>query len=302
MSSVMRIKRLGRRGQLVGCGSEQGRRWAFLRRLSANKLAVIALSVFFVMTIAAVLAPVISPYNPDDVVGDFSAPPSAEHLFGTDSIGRDMFTRLLYGMRVSIFIGFAAAAVSTVIGLVIGLVAGFFAGVVDSVLMAIVDTILSFPFILLVLVAASIFGPGLSNIVLIMGFVNWPATARLVRSLVLTVKQREYIVADRVTGMSTGYILFKSVLPNAIAPVLINSTLVMAGSMLDEATLSFLGMGVQPPQASLGNMLNGAQTLTVLTGKPWMWLAPGLAIVILVMCVSYFGDAMRDAYDPMDRR
>lgn len=275
-------------------------RSTFLKRFLDNKIAVTALVILLALVIAAVLAPLIAPYDPDEPVGEFTAAPSLTHPLGTDSIGRDMLSRLLYGMRVSILVGVAAALVSTVIGLAVGLVAGFFGRIIDSLLMATADMVLSFPFIMLVLVAAAIVGPGLTNIILIMGFVNWPATARLVRSLVLSIRKRDYVTADVVTGMPTGYMLLRSILPNAIAPVLINSTLIMAGSMLDEATLSFLGMGIQPPQASLGNMLNGTQTITVLSSQPWLWLTPGVAIVVLVMCISYIGDALRDAYDPQN--
>jgi len=158
--------------------------------------------------------------------------------------------------------------------------------------------VMSFPYILLVLVAASIFKPGLWNIILILGFVDWPGIARLVRSNVLSLRETNFVKGSIVAGMPKRHILLSEILPNTIAPILVYSTSVIAISMLDEAALSFLGMGVQPPTASLGNMLNGAQSLTVLTSKPWLWIPAGALIVILVISISFIGDALRDAVDP----
>ena len=166
------------------------------------------------------------------------------------------------------------------------------------IIMRFTDMVMSFPYILLVLVAATIFEPGLWSIILILGFVDWPGVARLVRGNVLALRETNFVKGNLVAGMPLGHILFSEILPNTMAPILVHATSVLALSMLDEAALSFLGLGIQPPDASLGNMLNGAQSLTVLTKQPWLWLPPGVMIVVLVMAINFVGDALRDALDP----
>lgn len=268
------------------------------RRFRRHRLAAVSAVVVLVIAMAAVLAPWIAPYDPQEMAGPFGAAPSKEFWLGTDAIGRDVLSRLLYATRVSLFVGVLATLISTVIGVVLGLVAGYFGGVPDMIIMRFTDVVMSFPYILLVLVAAAIFEPGLWNIILILGFVDWPGIARLVRGNVLSLRETNFIKSNLVAGMPLRYILFSEILPNTIAPVLVYSTTVLAVSMLDEAALSFLGMGVQPPDASLGNMLNGAQSLTVLTQQPWLWIPPGLVIIILVVAINFIGDALRDAVDP----
>lgn len=268
------------------------------RRFRRHRLAAVSAVVVLLIAVAAVLAPWIAPYDPQEMAGPFGAAPSKEFWLGTDAIGRDVLSRLLYATRVSLLVGVLATLISTVIGVVLGLVAGYFGGVADMLIMRFTDVVMSFPYILLVLVAAAIFEPGLWNIILILGFVDWPGIARLVRGNVLSLRETNFIKSNLVAGMPLRYILFSEILPNTIAPVLVYSTTVLAVSMLDEAALSFLGMGVQPPDASLGNMLNGAQSLTVLTQQPWLWIPPGLVIIILVVAINFIGDALRDAVDP----
>ncbi len=268
------------------------------RRFCRHRLAMGSLVVLLLLVGAAVLAPLLTPYSPTDTSGPFSAPPSGTHLLGTDQIGRDVLTRVLYGTRISLLVGVASAAVSTVVGVVLGLLSGYFGGVLDMVIMRFCDMVMSFPYILLVLVAAAIFEPGLLSIILILGFVDWPGVARLVRGNVLSLREAGFVQSDRVAGMPKRYILFSEILPNTLAPVLVYATSVVAISMLDEAALSFLGMGVQQPAASLGNMLNAAQSLSILTGAPWQWLPPGLMIILLVVAINFIGDALRDALDP----
>lgn len=268
------------------------------KRFLRHKVAVICLGILSLFVLLALLAPVIAPYDPTKVVGGFSKAPGDGHLLGTDQIGRDMFSRLLYALRISLFVGFGATIISTILGVVLGLVSGFFGGWIDSVIMSITDIVMSFPYILLVLVAAAIFEPGLWSILLILGFVNWPGVARLVRGNVLSLRETNYVKSDITAGLSKSYILFSEILPNTIAPVLVYATSVFALSILDEAALSFLGMGVQPPTASLGNILNGAQSVTVLTSKPWLWIPAGAMIILLVICINFVGDALRDATDP----
>ena len=209
-----------------------------------------------------------------------------------------MFSRILFAMRVSLLVGFLATAISTAVGVLLGLVSGWFGGAVDRAIMSFTDMVMSFPYILLVLVAAAIFEPGLKSIVLILGFVDWPGVARLVRGNVLSLRETNFCKSDITAGMPGWYILFSEILPNTLAPVLVYATSVFALSILDEAALSFLGMGVQPPTPSLGNILNGAESLSVLTGKPWLWVPAGAAIILLVVCINFVGDALRDALDP----
>lgn len=272
------------------------------RRFVRHRVAVISLAVLAVLTCAAVLAPLIAPHKPEAIVGMFSAAPGDGFLLGTDQIGRDVFSRLLYATRVSLLVGFMATAISTAIGVVLGLVSGYFGGWVDMAVMRFTDMVMSFPYILLVLVAAAIFRPGMWNIILILGFVDWPGVARLVRGNTLSLRETNFVKSSVVAGMPKRHILFSEILPNTVAPILIYATSVLALSMLDEAALSFLGMGVQPPTPSLGNMLNGAQSLTILTTKPWLWVPPGLMIVALVVAINYIGDALRDAMDPTTLR
>ena len=272
------------------------------RRFKHHKLAMISLVIVIILGLAALLAPIIAPHDPDAIVGSFSGAPSKDFWLGTDQIGRDVLSRLLYAMRISLLVGIMATLISTVIGVVLGLAAGYFGGVADMIIMRFTDMVMSFPYILLVLVAASIFKPGLWSIILILGFVDWPGIARLVRGNVLNLRETNFVKGNIVAGMPLRHILFSEILPNTVAPILVYATSVLALSMLDEAALSFLGMGVQPPTASLGNMLNGAESLTVLTKQPWLWLPPGILIVVLVMSINFIGDALRDALDPNSRR
>lgn len=271
------------------------------RRFRRHHLAAVSLLIVILLGGAAVLAPLIAPYHPDEIVGPFGDAPSSEFWLGTDQIGRDVLSRLLYATRVSLLVGVLATLTSTVVGVVLGLVAGYFGGVADMVIMRFTDMVMSFPYILLVLVAASIFKPGMWSIILILGFVDWPGIARLVRGNVLSLRETNFVKGNIVAGMPLSHILFSEILPNTVAPILVYATSVLALSMLDEAALSFLGMGVQPPTASLGNMLNGAESLTVLTKQPWLWLPPGIVIVVLVMAINFVGDALRDALDPNSR-
>ena len=267
------------------------------KRFCRHRLAVACLVILLGLILLAVFAPWIAPYGPTKISGGFSKPPDAEHWLGTDQIGRDMFSRLLYAMRVSLLVGFLATVISTAIGVVLGLVSGYFGGWVDRVIMSFTDMVMSFPYILLVLVAAAIFEPGMWTMIIILGLVDWPGVARLVRGNVLSLRETNFCKSDVTSGMPGRYILFSEILPNTLAPVLVYATSVFAISILDEAALSFLGMGVQPPTASLGNILNGAQSITILTEKPWLWLPAGILIILLVMCINFVGDALRDALD-----
>lgn len=273
-----------------------------IRRFRYHRAGVISFWVFIVITLLAVFASLIVPYAPDAINPEFSAPPSAAHLLGTDQIGRDVLSRLLYGTRISLFVGLMAMTISTVVGVLLGLAAGYFGGILDQVIMRFTDMVMSFPYILLILIASVIFKPGMWSIILILGFVDWPGVARLVRGSVLNLKEQDFVQSSQIAGMSRRYILFSDILPNTVGSILVFATTVMASSILDEAALSFLGMGIQPPTASLGNLLNGAGSISVLTGMPWLWISPGVMIIILVVSVNFIGDALRDALDPTTLR
>ncbi len=269
-----------------------------LRRFCRHRLAVVCLFLLAALILLAVLAPVIAPYSPIKPTGKFKQPPSPEHILGTDKIGRDVLSRVLYGMQASLEVGFLATLISTAVGVILGLVSGYFGGAADKAIMGFTDMVMSFPYILLVLVAAAIFQPGKWSIILILGFVDWPGVARLVRGNVLSLRETNFVKSDLAAGMPRRYILFSEILPNTVAPVLVYATSVFAISILDEAALSFLGMGVQAPTPSLGNILNGAESLSVLTGKPWLWVPAGVIIILLVVGINFVGDALRDAFDP----
>ena len=273
-----------------------------VRRFCRHRAAVVCLFLLLAIVGAALAAPLLTPYEPTKVSGGFGKPPDAAHLLGTDKVGRDMFTRILYATRSSLLVGTLATLISTALGVLLGLVSGYFGGIVDRAVMGFTDMVMSFPYILLVLVAAAIFEPGLWSIILILGFVDWPGVCRLVRGNVLSLRETNFVKSNVTAGMPKRHILFSEILPNTMAPVLVYATSVFAISILDEAALSYLGLGVQPPTPSLGNILNGAESLSVLTGKPWLWLPAGLTIVVLAMCINFIGDALRDALDPRSLR
>ncbi len=270
----------------------------FWKRFKKHKLAVIGLWFLAIVTISAIFAPIIAPFDPAEITSEFSAPPSLQHFLGTDQVGRDVFSRVIYAARVSLAVGIGAVAISAIIGTVLGLISGYFGGIIDGIIMRITDMFMSFPYILFILVVASIVGPGLTNIIIILGVLGWPGIARLVRGNVLAIKQSDYVKASIALGYKTPRILFKHILPNTVAPILIYATSGVAGAILDEAALSFLGLGVQPPDASWGNMLSNAQSISILTDQPWLWIPPGILILFTVLSINYIGDALRDALDP----
>ncbi|MFX3632536.1 MAG: oligopeptide ABC transporter permease [Candidatus Pristimantibacillus sp.] len=274
----------------------------FIRRFKKHKLAVAGLVVLVILTLCAIFAPWIAPYEPTAVTDSFGEGPSMEHLMGTDQVGRDQLSRLIYAARVSLAVGIGAIIISVVIGTILGLVSGFYGGWIDNVIMRITDVFMSFPNIILILVIASIVGPGLTNIIIILGFLGWPAVTRLVRGNVLSIKESDYVKASIVLGFRTPRIIFRHILPNTVAPILIYATSGVAGAILEEAALSFLGLGVQPPTPSWGNMLASAQSLTVLTSQPWLWVPPGVLIILIVLSINFIGDALRDALDPKNNK
>ncbi|WP_336789663.1 oligopeptide ABC transporter permease [Paenibacillus sp. MMO-177] len=280
-------------------GSTKG---MFFTRFKRHKLAVAGLIAIGIITLCAVFAPFLTAYAPTTVTDSFGSAPSWKHPLGTDQVGRDMLSRLIYAARVSLAVGIGSVVISAAIGTVLGLISGYIGGWVDGVIMRITDIFMSFPYIMLILVVSSIVGPGLLNIILILGVLGWPGVARLVRGNVLSIKQMDYVKASVVLGYRMPRILFRHILPNTVAPILIYATSGVAGAILDEAALSFLGLGVQPPTPSWGNMLASAQSLSVLTSQPWLWVPPGVMIIIIVLSINFIGDALRDTLDPKNNK
>ena len=249
------------------------------------------------VTLAAVFAPFISPHSPSAMDLDaILAPPSATHWLGTDGLGRDIFTRLLYGGRVSLWVGFVAVGISVSIGATLGLIAGYFRGLVDECIMRLVDIMLCFPSFFLILAVIAFLEPSLFNIMVVIGLTSWMGVARLVRAETLTLRERDYVAAARLSGAPLSRILFIHILPNALPPILVSATLGVAGAILVESSLSFLGLGVQPPTPSWGNMLlEGKESLEI---SPWLSVFPGLAILFTVLGYNLLGESLRDFMDP----
>ena len=223
--------------------------------------------------------------------------PSREHLLGTDDLGRDIFTRLLYGGRISIAVGVISMLLQLLIGVTVGTLAGYFGGLVDKVVMRIVDIIMCFPFFVIAIALASVLGGSITNLVLIIGMLMWPGIARIVRSQVLVIKETEFVMAAKALGLNAFEIIISHVLPNVVSSILVASTLSVASGILMEATLSFLNLGVNPPNPSWGNMLVAAQSMSVLKNQWWMWIPAGSAVVMMVLAVNFVGDGLRDALD-----
>ena len=270
------------------------------QRFCADRRAVACLWVLLVEVLAVCLLPAALGLEPNvsDLEAGFWAPPSPEHLLGTDDVGRDLLARLLAGGQVSLFIGLSSAAISTALGVPLGLLAGYRRGAWEFWIMRLADIFQTFPSIVLVLCLVTLTGPSAVNIVLVLGLLGWTGIARLVYGNTLAVREREYVLAARALGARTGTILRRNVLPNVISPVWCSIPLRAGRAILSESSLSFLGFGIRTPQASWGNLIQYASNLTVLTARPWVWVPPGLCIILTVLCLAGIGDGLRDALDP----
>lgn len=269
----------------------------FWRRFSANRFAAAALAVIAVSFFVSIFADFIAPYDPD-LIDAFNVllPPSGSHWFGTDELGRDVFSRVLFGARISLKVGFVSVGIAVAIGTVVGLFAGFYGGWVDAVLMRLVDLMLCFPTFFLILAVITMLEPSIWYIMMIIGLTGWMGVARLVRAEVLSLKNRDFVQAARALGASNMRIIFRHVLPNAMSPVLVAATLGVAGAILTESALSFLGIGVQPPTPSWGNILTSGKQFIEFAW--WLSLYPGLAILVTVLSYNLVGEGLRDALDP----
>jgi peptide/nickel transport system permease protein len=269
--------------------------WRFARR---NPLGAAAACVITVLVVTAVLAPLVAPYDPlMPIPLDRLQAPSAVHWFGTDDIGRDVFSRVVYGGRVSLEVGILTVALGTLVGAAIGLLSGYFSGWADTIVQRVLDALQSIPGLLLALVVAAVIGAGTLNTIFPIALILIPINARVVRSTVLSVREHQYIEAARVLGCADGRIMLRHILPNVAAPILILASIYLGNAIIVEASLSFLGLGTPPPTPSWGNMLSG-QGRTYLEQAPWLAVFPGLAITITVLSFNLLGDALRDTWDP----
>lgn len=269
------------------------------RRFRRHRLALVGLAILTTLVLACVFASTIAPFDPNDInLRARNQPPNTVHWLGTDGTGRDIFSRVLHGGQISLAVGVIAVAISALIGLIIGSVAGYVGGKVDVVLMGLVDMVMTFPRLVIIIAFVAAVGPSIFNAMLVIGLLSWPAVARLARGQILSLRNQEFVLAARALGSSRGTILVEHILPNVMGPVIVAVTLDIATVILLEASLSFLGLGVQPPTASWGNMLQDSRTLSILENQPWMWLTPGLAIALTVLSINAVGDGLRDALDP----
>jgi peptide/nickel transport system permease protein len=267
------------------------------RRFSRNRLSVIAAVTVLVLIIVALFAPLIAPYDPTTIdVHNVLSPPSKTHLLGTDELGRDVLSRIIWGSRVSLKVGFVAVGIAITIGIVIGSIAGFYGGKVDAVLMRFVDIMLAFPTFFLILAVIAILEPSIFTIMAVIGVTSWMDVARLVRAEFLTLKERDFVDAAKAIGVGNRRLIFRHILPNALSPVFVSATFGVAGAILVEAGLSFLGLGVQPPDPSWGNILTSGKDYIEVAW--WLSLYPGLAILITVLSYNLVGEGLRDALDP----
>ena len=270
-----------------------------LRRFLRHKLAVAGLVVLVLLVLLAIFAPYIAPHDPnyiDPRVLDDR--PSAVHPLGLDQVGRDVLSRLIFATRVSLSVGVVAVGIYVLIGTVLGALAGYYGGWIDVVLTRLADMVLSFPQIMLILVIVSMVGPSIWNIMIVLGLLGWPSIFRIVRGQFLSLREQDFVQAARAMGARDARIIFRHILPNSMGPILVAATFGTANAILTEASLSYLGMGVQPPRASWGNMLIQAQSITVIENQPWLWVPPGLMIFISVLAINFVGDGLRDALDP----
>ena len=269
----------------------------FFRVLFARKAIIVCTGILIIMAFSAVFAPLVAPFDPyrQDLSNSLQ-PMSVRHIFGTDALGRDVFSRIVFGTRVSFSVGIVAVAIAGTLGMVFGLIAGVVGGVADSVIMRIMDAMMSVPLIILAVFLGSILGKGLGNVMLAVGISMMPNYARLTRGQVLTIRESDYVVAGTICGASTFRNAIKHIIPNCVSPIIVLMTMNLGNAILAEANLSFLGLGINPPMASWGGMV--ADGNTFLSMRPVICIAPGVFVLLIVLCFNMVGDAVRDALDP----
>lgn len=264
-----------------------------------NPIAMASLVILLSLLVIASGAPIFGRYDPTaTILTDFEKPPSATHWLGTDSAGRDVWSRLVWGSRNSLVVAFFAVTLTTAIGTILGALSGYYRGAFDSMMMRITDAFLSFPSIVLLLMLASVLGPSIVNVIMVIGFLSWTGIARLVRGEFLKLREQDWALAAKSVGVGDWRLIRSHMLPHVVSPVVISATFGVASAILTEASLSYLGLGVRPPAPSWGTMLSDAQSVHVLQSMPWSWLSPGITLLIVVLSVNYVGDTLRRALDP----
>ncbi len=268
-----------------------------LQQISRNTRAIIGFAALLVLVLAAIFAEQIAPYDPYKTnYSNVKQPPSAEHIIGTDELGRDGFSRLIYGARISLMVGFIVSSISVTIGVALGAIAGYFGGIADMIVMRVVDLLIAFPFLVLAIALVAVTGPSLFNMMVALIVVYWVWFARVVRGMVLTLRETEFVLGARAVGATDSSIIFRHILPNVFPVVVVQGSFSVAEAILIAATLSYLGLGAQPPTAEWGSMLSNAKELMRIL--PVMSIAPGVAIMVTVLAINFIGDALRDALDP----
>jgi len=295
------VARVDAAAVLVGGTPRRGWLRQFWRAFRRNQLAMIGGVVVLVLFVMALFAPLLAPWDPNKPdTRRILSPPSPTHLLGTDQLGRDVFSRMLYGARVSLRVGFVSVGIATLVGILLGAFAGYHGGVVDAGIMRLVDLMLVFPRLFLLLAVLSFLTPSIWTIMVVIGLTGWMGVARLVRAEFLSLREREFVIWSESIGAGAGRIIFRHILPNALAPVLVAMTLGIPAAILTESALSFLGLGVQPPTATWGNILNDGKDSIEIAW--WVTLYPGLAILVTVLCYNLLGEGIRDALDPRLRQ
>ena len=269
------------------------------RRFFRHKLAMFGLVTILLMALAAIAAPLIAPYPYyEQDLTRWREAPTPEHVLGTDSYGRDVLSRLIYGARVSLSVGLIAVTIYESIAIVLGSLAGYYGGKVDWVVMRIVDVVMTFPWLIIIIFMVSILGPSIFNTMIAIGILGWTGPTRLVRGQILAIREEDYVMAAESTGVPSWRIITRHVFPGVVAPLLVHATFGVAIAILTEAALSFLNLGILPPEASWGNMMTSAQELVILEQMPWLWIPPGICIMLAVLSINFVGDGLRDALDP----
>jgi len=272
------------------------------RRFRRHRLAMLGLVCLIVIALMGIFAPIVAPIDPlkTNVIHALE-PPSAEHWLGTDPVGRDVYSRTVYAIRVSLSVGIVAVGISVVIALILGTLAGYYGGSADMLIMRCTDVIMTIPSLVIIMAVVSLIGPSIYNVMAVIGILGWTGMTRLLRAQILSIRERDYIMAAQAVGVTDNRVMLQHVLPNSFAPVLVAATFGVAAAILTEAALSFLGFGVLPPTPSWGNMLNAARSFSRLQENPWFWVPPGIMIFITVLAINFIGDGLSDALDPRDR-
>lgn len=270
-----------------------------VQKMLNNKLAMLGAIVVLLFILMSVFAPLITKHDPNAIdMSKLNMPPNSEHIFGTDSTGRDLFSRLLYGGRISILIGVVSALTTSIIGTIFGLVTGYRGGFIDKIIIRISEILQSFPMTILVMVLVTTIGPSVANMILVFSLIGWMTVFRIVRNEVLRLREETYVEVNKAFGISDLSIMFKQILPNALSPIIVATTINIAFFILEETGLSFLGLGVPTNVPTWGTIINAAKSILVIQSYKWQWIIPGLVISVFVMSVNFLGDGLRDVLDP----